>query len=167
MSDSHDNIETIRKAIELFNDRKVSTVIHAGDLVSPFTVRLFRDLKCPMHLILGNNDGDPKAISKFFEGVGEYHGQVADLVIHNRRIGVTHGHLPLIKKLLLETRKFDVVITGHTHVKSEERIEATLLINPGEACGYLTGEASVVILDLETLSSEFIVLDQIQNPLTQ
>jgi uncharacterized protein len=45
ISDSHDNLEAIRKAVEFFNNNDVKAVLHAGDLVSPFTARAFKELK--------------------------------------------------------------------------------------------------------------------------
>jgi len=45
MSDSHDNMPAIRAGVEFFNERKVDLVIHAGDLVSPFTAREIKKLK--------------------------------------------------------------------------------------------------------------------------
>jgi uncharacterized protein len=38
ISDSHDNLNAIRKAVEFFNRKEVKAVLHAGDLVSPFTI---------------------------------------------------------------------------------------------------------------------------------
>ena len=38
MSDTHDNVPLIEKAVALFNDRKVGFVIHAGDYVAPFAL---------------------------------------------------------------------------------------------------------------------------------
>ena len=35
ISDTHDNIQNIQNAISLFTDKKVSFVIHVGDIVSP------------------------------------------------------------------------------------------------------------------------------------
>lgn len=58
MSDTHDNLIFTKKAIKLFNSRKVEHVIHAGDYTSPFTLKLFRELKCKYTGIFGNNDGD-------------------------------------------------------------------------------------------------------------
>jgi predicted phosphodiesterase len=37
MSDSHDNVDAIRKAVRLFNTKDLDITIHAGDLISPFT----------------------------------------------------------------------------------------------------------------------------------
>ena len=45
ISDTHDNIQNIRKAISLFNDKNVSFVIHAGDIVSPEAVEAFAGVK--------------------------------------------------------------------------------------------------------------------------
>jgi predicted phosphodiesterase len=36
MSDTHDNMPQIKKAVRLFNERGVVHVIHAGDFTSPF-----------------------------------------------------------------------------------------------------------------------------------
>jgi len=37
MSDSHDHMEAIRAAVEVFNQAGVKLVVHAGDLIAPFT----------------------------------------------------------------------------------------------------------------------------------
>ncbi len=39
LSDSHDNLDAIKKAVNLLNKKKVDLVIHAGDLISPFTAQ--------------------------------------------------------------------------------------------------------------------------------
>ena len=46
MADTHDNLPMTKKAVELFNDRKVEYMIHARDFTSPFTLKLFSELKC-------------------------------------------------------------------------------------------------------------------------
>lgn len=43
----------IRAAVELFNEKKVDRVIHAGDRVAPFTAREIKKLNCPYKIILG------------------------------------------------------------------------------------------------------------------
>ncbi|HNR26026.1 MAG TPA: metallophosphoesterase family protein, partial [Methanobacteriaceae archaeon] len=45
MSDSHDHIEAIRMVVNFFNQKKVDLVLHAGDLISPFTASEFKQLK--------------------------------------------------------------------------------------------------------------------------
>ena len=51
---------------------------------------------------------------------------------------------------LARSGDFDLVVYGHTH-EIEQRQEEGLLLNPGEAGGWLTGLATVALVDLETL----------------
>jgi len=41
ISDTHDNLDAIGKAVDEFNKRRVSLVLHAGDYVFPFTAKIF------------------------------------------------------------------------------------------------------------------------------
>lgn len=52
MSDSHDNLKAIRSALDVFNQANVELVIHAGDLISPFTAMEFEKLNAPLEAIL-------------------------------------------------------------------------------------------------------------------
>jgi len=45
ISDTHDNMMTLKKAVDYFNDRNVLHVIHAGDFTSPFTFRVLKGLR--------------------------------------------------------------------------------------------------------------------------
>ena len=45
ISDTHDNIQNIRRAVRKFNDKRVDLVIHAGDIVSPNAVESLADVK--------------------------------------------------------------------------------------------------------------------------
>jgi len=39
LSDTHDNVPQVRKAVALFNREMVDLVLHAGDYVAPFSVK--------------------------------------------------------------------------------------------------------------------------------
>ena len=62
ISDTHDHLTNISKAIKIFNERNIDVLIHCGDFVSPFTFRVFDDLipsiKNNFYGVFGNNDGD-------------------------------------------------------------------------------------------------------------
>ena len=45
IADTHDNRRAIAKAVELFNQRGVGMVFHAGDFIAPLLQMIFRDLK--------------------------------------------------------------------------------------------------------------------------
>ena len=44
ITDTHDNKPAIVKAISIFNDRQVDLVVHAGDMIAPFSAALFAEL---------------------------------------------------------------------------------------------------------------------------
>lgn len=151
IADSHDHLGNIKKAVEYFNNAKVDHVVHAGDFISPFTKDYFKSLKCPMTGVFGNNDGDRLALAKAYSGIAELHERWLELELEGRRLLVFHQ--PDFIESVARSRDYDVVIHGHTHRMRVDNREA-LLINPGECCGYLTGRATVVVLDLATLNVE-------------
>ena len=61
LSDTHDHLPNIRKAVEVFPKIGVEAVIHGGDFCSPFTLAEFKPLAdkgLKMYAVFGNNDGD-------------------------------------------------------------------------------------------------------------
>ncbi|MGB3565454.1 MAG: metallophosphoesterase [Thermoanaerobaculia bacterium] len=148
LADTHDNLPRIREAIELFNREKVVRVIHAGDFVSPFALDPFHHLNCEVLAVLGNNDGEREGLTAKFREIGEIHPYLATATIAGRRIATVHYRE--LAEPLARSGDFDLVVYGHTH-EIEQRQEEGLLLNPGEAGGWLTGLATVALVDLETL----------------
>src|SRR3989442_9867480 len=68
IADTHDNIENIEKAVEVFKESKADLVIHAGDYVSPEAIRFFRGVK--LVGVFGNNDFDKSGIRDAFSDIG-------------------------------------------------------------------------------------------------
>ncbi len=156
MSDSHDNLDAIRKAVKFFNDAEVELVIHAGDLIAPFTAKEFKELNCEFVAIFGNNDGERDILRTAYEDMC-YLEDFKELEIQNRKIAVFHGTNEAITDALVKSGNYDIVIRGHTH--KQEIIEGKcMLINPGETCGYLSGKKTVVLLDSENLNYKTIIL---------
>ncbi|MCD6474600.1 MAG: metallophosphoesterase [Thermoplasmata archaeon] len=153
ISDSHDNMEAIKKAVEFFNENDVELVIHAGDIVSPFTADEFKKLNCDMLLIYGNNDGDKLYLKERFSNIGEFHLDPYSFELYGKKIVVTH--MPSIVDAL--ATKYDIVIYGHTH-KKDLRKEKALILNPGENCGYLTGVRSVALLYPHQMDARIVEL---------
>ncbi|MFQ6056041.1 MAG: metallophosphoesterase family protein [Methanosarcinales archaeon] len=48
---------------------------------------------------------------------------------------------------------------GHTHKNDIRKIHNTLVINPGEGGGWLYGDKTLAILDLEKMKAEIIRID--------
>lgn len=190
MADSHDNLTAISKAVDFFNENKVDMVIHAGDLISPFTVNEFKNLEMPFEAVYGNNDGEREGLKKAYSNLCTLE-DFKEIIIEEKKIGVIHGHQDKITNALSCSGIYDVLITGHTHqsqissINSDKSkfsddtygcskesnelnnhqneifnglIKKTLVINPGETCGYLTGKNTVVLLNPVDLKCTMIEL---------
>ena len=159
ISDSHDNLNAIRKAVEFFNKKEVKAVLHAGDIVSPFTARAFKELKSKLYFVFGNNDGDKITLTRWFEEIGATAcGDFGDLTIDGLHIALLHGTNEALVKALARSGDFDVVIRGHTHDPGVKIIEGTPVINPGECSGVLSGKATVAVLEISNLNVEITEL---------
>ena len=151
VSDSHDHRSNIINAVECFNDENVEMVIHAGDIVAPFTEREFRKLKSKMIAVFGNNDGERFGLKKFFD----INLPPLELTLNSKKIVVMHE--PFNLEALKKSNYYDIIIYGHLHEPLIEKGEVTV-INPGETCTWLTGKATVVILDTESMETRLIEL---------
>ncbi len=160
ISDSHDDLASIRKAVEFFNKKQVKVVLHAGDLISPFTVRAFKELNSKLYFVFGNNDGDRVTLVKRFEEIDAIScGDFGDLTIDGLHIALLHGTDETLVKALAKSGDFDVVIRGHTHEPGVRILEGTLIINPGECSGVLSEKHTVAILEIANLNVEITELE--------
>jgi putative phosphoesterase len=66
-------------------------------------------------------------------------------------------HEPDEVDALAQSGVYDVIFYGHTH-QIDIRKGETLVINPGEACGWTTGRETVGILDLDAMDVEIVDL---------
>jgi putative phosphoesterase len=159
LSDTHDCLPLIDEAIKQLNEINVELVLHAGDYISPFVTEHFMQLKAPMIGVFGNNDGDRTLLKKKFAELGaDIRGRFAFVLVDGLRIAMLHGDETELKRSLLELESHDVIVSGHTHVPKTYRRGRTLVINPGEACGYLSGKPTISILDTETLDVKTLLL---------
>lgn len=157
ISDSHDAVPNIEKAVSVFKEKDVDLVLHAGDFCSPFTIPQFKGL--PMKGVFGNNDGDYYLLMKKCEAIGaELLGSFGELKVDGIRLALYHGTDAPITDALERCGKYDIVITGHTHQKKAETVSGTLAINPGTAYGF-GDEATVALLETDPMDVEFVSLD--------
>ena len=152
IADTHDNRRAISKAVEVFNQRGVGMVFHAGDLISPFTADDFSRLKCKMTIVFGNNDGERIGLHHTFSKLGTIGKGPKKCEFHGKRFVLMHE--PTCIDELSIDKQVDVIIYGHTHEKDIRNTGDTLIINPGEAGQWVTGRSTIVLLDLITMEAE-------------
>jgi len=159
IADTHDNLPLLDKAVKRLNEEKVELVLHAGDYVAPFVVPHFKPLKAKLIGVFGNNDGDKELLKKRFTELGaEIHGKFAEVMVDGLRIALLHGDEVELLRSLIDVESYDVIVHGHTHEAKTFRKGKTLVINPGEVCGYLSEKPSIAILGTKPLDTETIHL---------
>jgi len=170
LSDTHDHVSNTLKAIEYFINKDIDLIIHLGDIISPFMPRFIkrfveeRGAKLRLHAVLGNNDGDVYLLYKLFSEYGWalYSGPVT-IDLDGKHFYLMHGHgspefTENMALLIAEKMNVSGVLYGHTHKRVLKYVDNKLLLNPGEVCGYLSGEATIALLNTDDLKVEFIQL---------
>jgi putative phosphoesterase len=159
ISDTHDRLLYIDKAIKLLNKEEVKLVLHAGDYISPFVASRFIALDAELIGIFGNNDAEKYLIKRNFKNIGaKIKGSFTEIKTENLKIVMIHGKETSLLRSLIKTNYYDVIVYGHTHKSRIYREGKTLVINPGEVCGYLSRYATIALLDTETMIVKIKVL---------
>jgi hypothetical protein len=166
ISDTHDDLLTLKNAIKTFNERKVSYVIHAGDYVFPGVVKEFKNFNGKLVGVLGNNDGEKLGLLKKFQEIGgELQGEFGDLELGGIRIAIYHGTNNKLTEAIIASQKYDLVICGHTHLKRDDKIGNSLVLNPGcahrdfpDIDGKIESEPSIIIFNTSDKSYQFVRL---------
>jgi putative phosphoesterase len=152
ISDTHDRLPTIDRALAVFRERRVEAILHLGDIIAPFAAKKFTGVSVPLYVIYGNNDGERAGLKKMLPQIVD--GPLA-IELGGRRLLLHH----FIDWLTPEqVAGADAVLTGHTHEVVNEVRDGRLFLNPGECCGWVTGCCTVAVLETKTLSVEVVDL---------
>jgi uncharacterized protein len=158
LADTHDRVPAVAEFLALFAARGVTLVVHAGDYCAPFSLRPFRDAGLPLLGVFGRNDGDRDglvAAAAALPAGGELYPGPHSVEIDGTSLLVVHDLADA------PTRSLDshtIVVSGATHKPDMTERASSLLVNPGEACGWLTGTPAAAVLDLSARRVEFLTL---------
>lgn len=159
IADTHDRLPFIDKAVRRLNEQEVGLVLHAGDYIAPFVVPRFKPLKARMIGVFGNNDAEKDLLrTKFDKIAAEVRGRFAQVTVDDLKIALLHGEERSLLDALINADSYDVVVHGHTHQAEVYKKGNTLVVNPGEVCGYLSDRATIAFLDSETADVELAPL---------
>ena len=164
VSDSHDRADALAQAVREAKSLGAEAVVHCGDLIGAQTLKPALAHGLPIHLIHGNNVGEPQALhrqSRASGGLLQYHGADARLALGGRRIFVVH--YDDYGLAFACTGDWELVCCGHSH-RAEAREVAnvkggrTWLVNPGTVAGlaapatWALGDLAAMRFDTHTLS---------------
>ena len=159
LSDTHDNQTNIQNALAIFSRYQPEQLIFCGDATTVEAIQWFCEY--PVIYTFGNGDiatGELAATLKAYNKTN-FSGFVYRGKLSGKKIGVTHGHLMEAFDELLQNGSFDYVFTGHTHLRLDERIGKTRVINPGALGGLRKQSRSAAILDLDTDDLIFEIIE--------
>jgi len=159
ISDTHNNLENLKRALGILFNEGVETLVHCGDMTSPETALLLVEYR--LIYVYGNLDVasgeirqtmlsyDPKNFAgPFFSGT-----------LEGVSIAVVHGDKPGSVEDLASSGSYRFVLHGHTHLHRHQQIGSTWVINPGALGGAHREPRSVCVLDLPTGETEFLKIN--------
>ncbi len=153
ISDTHENEEAIKKAVKIFKQKNVEFVIHCGDIISPPMLEYFQGIKTKF--VFGNNDGERNGLKKKAKELGfEEINDDKDFEYNGKTFYVYHGTNKEKLDATIKSNKYDYVLTGHTHIKRDEKIGKTRIINPGALFGI--HPYTIALLDVEKDKLNFV-----------
>lgn len=191
ISDTHENLRAVDKLQEIVSILKPELVIHCGDFISPIIIRRLLKLDINVQGVFGNNDGDVDTISRLIKGSKiTIESQPKEIEIGSEKILILHGWKSVeftrkIVKSLALSGGYRYVFYGHTHNielsiaknNSYEILQEgyekdtshklrtdefdTLVLNPGEASGILTGNPTYAIVNI-TRDSVFVEIKKLE-----
>ena len=163
VSDSHDRADPLAQAVSEAKKLGAQAVIHCGDVIGTQTLRAALGAGLPMHVIHGNNLGDPVSLARWARdsnGQLAYHGADARLELGGRRIFVVH--YPEYGYAMACTGEWDLVCCGHSHEAAMQQVAnvkggKSWLVNPGTVAG-LAAPATWMLGDLDAMRFELHTL---------
>lgn len=157
MADSHDRIPAVAELLLQMREKGATMVLHAGDYVSPLALKPFEDLHMTLAGVFGKNDGDHESLlSRAGAGFGlEIFDSPHSFDVAGKQILLVHDIADAQKR---SVTSHPIVVHGFAHQQSMKTVGDSLLVNPGEACGWLHGVPGAALLDLDTRKVEFLSL---------
>ena len=146
--DTHNNLKNIKNICSIFNENAADLVFHTGDISLAKSLLAFKDLKCPLIAVLGNNDIEER--ESLEEASNNFNCKIFDepyfINIHDKKFVVLH-HPDLINQEMIDGNDF--ILHGHTHRYRLEKINKCFIFNPGECAGMMKGKNNIGIIDLK------------------
>ena len=160
VSDTHDNVWNAKKIMDAFKEYGVEVVFHMGDIIAPFTLKIFSEV--PFYAVFGNNDGERLVLKDVAEKSGSIISDgPLEVQMGGRKFLLVHGwgSVDRTRRMVYSMAKsgdFNYLLYGHTHQRDFKKVGKTLVINPGEGCGCLSGSGSAAVLDITSGEIEFL-----------
>lgn len=152
ISDSHDNLDRLRRSVDIINSKDVVHTFHLGDVCSPFAANCLNELKSPFTGVFGNNDGEWIGINRITKN--RFFKPPYYTIIEECSFVLLHEGD--IAEYIDE--KVDFVLYGHSHNATVKQKGRQLIINPGTLSGYVSGRSTFALVNLFDKKCEILEL---------
>lgn len=168
ISDTHDKLETIDKALQYFQERGVDAIVHCGDWKLLPTMTYFAEyaakLAIPVRAVLGNRDVEVEDFMAYaLQAPGDFTLQKDSISLVGNKVIALHGHHKPTLKNALQNESARIILRGHSHKELIEKQDNKLIVNPGSTAFSIPRSKqwrpSVAIVDTEKVSAELIYLE--------
>jgi putative phosphoesterase len=145
LSDTHDHEASALAALSIFARERVDVIFHLGDVTLPRFIEPFRGNGIPLVAVFGNCDADKEGLQRASGGAFGKEPRVHDMgpwkILLGHAFDSLHGEIG-------PGGRFDLILYGHTHRPVTMRVGRALVVNPGEACGLMSGRHTCAVVDL-------------------
>jgi hypothetical protein len=161
LSDIHNNLPNLEKALDFCLTKNVDAIIGCGDWGDLKTWKLIaKTWTKPIYAVCGNLDADNNIFQTFpreqFPHL-QLFDRTAEIILDNKKIGLVHW--PEFAQELI--KRNDVVFYGHTHKPWEEMIGNCLFLNPGNIANQFY-KSTFAVYDTKDNQRSLIILDHLQ-----
>lgn len=147
ISDTHDDLRTLRQAVDILENEEINVLLHCGDLCTPAVIEILSGFD--LWIARGNMDRHPELEPTARELIGA--SRFSDrhrLTLDGQSIVLVHGHREDKLRRLINAGEYAYVFHGHTHRRRDQRIGPTRVINPGALGGMRWQPRTFCIIDL-------------------
>ena len=153
LSDTHDRLNATIAAMRVLREAGAQFFLHGGDVGGERILDCLAGDKSAF--VFGNNDWDRRELARYAESIGvQCLDEFGEITLDGKRFAITHGDDSARLKRIHNDQRHDYLITGHTHVKRDERVGKIRWINPGAL--HRAREKTVAVLDPGTDILKFL-----------
>jgi putative phosphoesterase len=157
ISDVHDNLANLAKALNYIKSNKIDYLICTGDLQSFEAWAELNKLSIPVFAAKGNAD-EALDLSQFSNiQVWQNFGEIE---LAGKKI--LFSHYPEVVKKIIDHKPsyYHLALNGHSHMPWEENYLNTKLLNPGNVAN-VRYNPTFAIINLDDLKAQLILLNEI------
>ena len=155
ISDTHDDLQSLEKALEILEAEGVTKILHCGDVCGPHLIRALMGFD--VWISQGNMDRHLGLAQAVEATLGR--GRLAWFqrpTLDGYPLAMVHGDNEEALANLVTCGQYDYVFHGHSHRRRDQTVGRTRAINPGALGGRRWQSRSFCILDLATGRVRFV-----------